>query len=157
MEAIVFLLSRIAMLVLLWFFIWMTMRALRANTNAVSGLRPVRSAAPSSGGGRSRPFQRAQVPQQLLVTAGPLAGSRMNLNNQREITIGRADDSAFVLNDDYASGNHARLVSRDGEWFLEDLDSRNGTFLNGQRVDAPEKLEPGMEIRIGRTTLRLQP
>ncbi|MDO5731018.1 FHA domain-containing protein FhaB/FipA [Corynebacterium sphenisci] len=154
MEAIVFLLSRIAVLVLLWFFIWMTMRGLRADANAASGLRPVRAAAPAV---RARPFQRAQTPHQLLVTAGPLAGSRMNLDNSREVTIGRADDSAFVLDDDYASARHARLLPRDGDWFLEDLDSRNGTFLNGQRVDAPEKLETGMEIRIGRTTLRLQP
>nr|WP_255549395.1 FHA domain-containing protein [Corynebacterium sp. TAE3-ERU12] len=147
-------LSRIAVLVLLWFFIWMTMRALRADTNAAAGLRPVRPVAPT---GRPRPFHRSQTPHQLLVTAGPLAGSRMNLNNQREITIGRADDSAFVLDDDYASARHARLIPHDNEWFLEDLDSRNGTFLNGQRVDSPEKLETGMEIRIGRTTLRLQP
>lgn len=155
MEAIVFLLSRIALLVLLWFFIWMTLRALRADANTAAGLRPVRAAMPVQT--RGRPFQRSHVPQQLLVTAGPLAGSRMNLNNQREITIGRADDSAFVLNDDYASARHARLLPRDGHWYLEDLDSRNGTFLNGQRVDQPERLEPGMEIRIGRTTLRLQP
>lgn len=154
MEAIVFLLSRIAVLVVLWFFIWMALRALRADAYAASGLRPVRAAAPPM---RSRPFHRSQTPHQLLVTAGPLAGSRMNLANQREITIGRADDSAFVLNDDYASSHHARLISRDGDWYLEDLDSRNGTFLNGQRVEQPEKLQPGMEIRIGRTTLRLQP
>lgn len=155
MEAIVFLLSRIGVLVVLWFFIWMTMRALRADANVASGLRPVRAALPNQT--RGNPFHRPQVPRQLLVTAGPLAGSRMNLDNQRDITIGRADDSAFVLNDDYASSHHARLLHRDNEWYLEDLDSRNGTFLNGQRVDQPEKLQPGMEIRIGRTTLRLQP
>lgn len=155
MEAIVFLLSRIGVLVVLWFFIWMTLRALRADANAASGLRPVRAVPVAQG--RGRPFQRSHTPHQLLVTAGPLAGSRMNLDNQREITIGRADDSAFVLNDDYASSHNARLLPRGGEWFLEDLDSRNGTFLNGQRVEQPEKLQPGMEIRIGRTTLRLQP
>lgn len=155
MEAIVFLLTRIALLVLLWFFIWMTLRALRADANTAAGLRPVRAAAPAVV--RGRPFQRSHTPQQLLVTAGPLAGSRMNLNNTGEVTIGRADNSAFVLNDDYASAHHAKLINRDGSWYLEDLDSRNGTFLNGQRVDQPEKLEPGMEIRIGRTILRLQP
>ena len=155
MEAIVFLLSRIGVLVVLWFFIWMTLRALRADANAASGLRPVRAVPVAQG--RGRPFQRSQIPHQLLVTAGPLAGSRMNLDNQREITIGRADDSAFVLNDDYASSHHARLLPRGGEWFLEDLDSRNGTFLNGQRVEQPVKLLPGMAIRLGRTPLRLQP
>lgn len=57
MEAIVFLLSRIAVLVVLWFFIWMTLRALRADANAASGLRPVRAvAAPAL---RGRPFQRS--------------------------------------------------------------------------------------------------
>ncbi len=155
MEAIVVLLSRIAVLVVIWFFIWMTMRALRADANSASGLRPVRAAAPVAS--RGGVFHRNQVPRQLLVTAGPLAGSRMNLDNQRDILIGRADDCSFVLNDDFASAHHARLLPRDGEWFVEDLDSRNGTFLNGQRIEQPEKLSPGMEIRIGRTTLRLQP
>lgn len=156
MEAIVFLLSRIGVLVVLWFFIWMTLRTLRAETTGQSGLRPIRSADTPKGRSFQR-FQRSHEPRQLLVTAGPLAGSRMNLDNQRDITIGRADSSAFVLNDDFASAQHARLISRDGEWYLEDLDSRNGTFLNGQRVEQPEKLAAGMEIRIGRTTLRLQP
>lgn len=156
MEAIVFLLARIAVLVVLWFFIWMTLRTVRSETTGSTGLRPVRQveAAPSRG---FKNFKRPQVPRQLLVTAGPLAGSRMNLANQGDITIGRSESSAFVLNDDFASAQHARLISRDGEWYLEDLDSRNGTFLNGQRVEQPERLTPGMEIRIGRTTLRLQP
>ncbi|ALA66399.1 FHA domain-containing protein FhaB/FipA [Corynebacterium lactis] len=155
MEAIVFLLSRIGVLVVLWFFIWMTLRTLRTETNGSATLRPVRQQ--SSGGAPAKRFQRSQTPRQLLVTAGPLAGSRMNLDNQRDITIGRSESSAFVLNDDFASSQHARLISRDGVWYLEDLDSRNGTFLNGQRVEQPERLTPGMEIRIGRTTLRLQP
>nr|WP_120492580.1 FHA domain-containing protein [Corynebacterium lactis] len=155
MEAIVFLLSRIGVLVVLWFFIWMTLRTLRTETNGSATLRPVRQQ--SGTVAPAKRFHRSQTPRQLLVTAGPLAGSRMNLDNQRDITIGRSESSAFVLNDDFASSQHARLINRDGAWYLEDLDSRNGTFLNGQRVEQPERLAPGMEIRIGRTTLRLQP
>ena len=153
MEAIVFLLSRIGVLVILWFFIWMALRTLRTEINGASSLRPLRPPASMP----VKRFQRSQIPRQLLVTAGPLAGSRMNLDNQGDITIGRSEKSAFVLGDDFASAQHARLINREGAWYLEDLDSRNGTFLNGQRVEQPERLTPGMEIRIGRTTLRLQP
>lgn len=153
MEAIVFLLSRIGVLLVLWFFIWMTLRTLRTETTGSATLRPVRQNSSAS----AKRFQRSQTPRQLLVTSGPLAGSRMNLDNQRDITIGRSESCAFVLNDDFASAQHARVINRDGAWFLEDLDSRNGTFLNGQRVEQPECLAPGMEFRIGRTTLRLQP
>ena len=153
MEAIVFLLSRIGVLVVLWFFIWMTLRTLRTETTGSAPLRPLRQASSAP----AKRFQRSQTPHQLLVTSGPLAGSRMNLNNQRDITIGRSESNAFVLNDDFASGQHARVINRDGIWYLEDLDSRNGTFLNGQRVEQPERLASGMEFRIGGTTLRLQP
>ena len=86
MEAIVFLLSRIGVLVVLWFFIWMTLRTLRTETTGSAPLRPLRQASSAP----AKRFQRSQTPHQLLVTSGPLAGSRMNLNNQRDITNGRS-------------------------------------------------------------------
>ncbi|WP_439330398.1 FHA domain-containing protein, partial [Enterococcus faecium] len=63
------------------------------------------------------------------MTQGPLAGARITLGNQ-PILLGRADDSTLVLNDDYASGHHARFVPNGDDWYLEDLGSTNGTFLD---------------------------
>ena len=72
------------------------------------------------------------------------------------ITIGRAEDSTLVITDDYASARHARLLPREGQWFVEDLGSTNGTYLDQQRVQGPLLVNPGQPIRIGQTALELR-
>jgi pSer/pThr/pTyr-binding forkhead associated (FHA) protein len=65
-----------------------------------------------------------------------------------ELTLGRAPDCALVGCDDTVSRHHARLELRDGRWFLVDLDSSNGTLVNGRRVRDAE-VRAGDEIRLG--------
>ena len=65
-----------------------------------------------------------------------------------ELTLGRAPDCALVFSDDTVSRHHARLELRDGRWFLVDLDSSNGTLVNGRRVRDSE-VRAGDEIRLG--------
>ncbi|MDQ1727037.1 MAG: hypothetical protein QOK14_1082, partial [Frankiaceae bacterium] len=72
------------------------------------------------------------------------------------VTIGRADDSTLVLDDTYASTRHARLVQRDGQWYVEDLGSTNGTYLDRTRVTGPMPVPVGVPIRIGKTALELR-
>lgn len=92
--------------------------------------------------------------RQLRVTGGPLAGTRITLSDQT-ILIGRADDSTLVLTDDFASSRHARLTQREGQWYVEDLGSTNGTYLDQQRVQGPLAVAPGQPIRIGATVIEL--
>jgi pSer/pThr/pTyr-binding forkhead associated (FHA) protein len=94
-------------------------------------------------------------PKHLVVTAGPLSGTRITLGEQA-ILIGRADDSTLVLTDDFASSRHARLTNRSGQWYVEDLGSTNGTYLDQQRVQGPLLVGPGQPIRIGQTVLELR-
>jgi len=94
-------------------------------------------------------------PQRLLVTAGGLAGTTIGLTCQ-QITIGRAKDATLVLNDDYASNRHARLLQQDGQWMVQDLGSTNGTYLDRQRVAQPTPVPPDVPIRIGRTVLEIR-
>jgi pSer/pThr/pTyr-binding forkhead associated (FHA) protein len=61
-----------------------------------------------------------------------------------------------VLDDDYASGRHARVFPHEGGWWVEDLGSTNGTFVDDERIDGPTVLEPGRTLRIGQTVLELQ-
>ena len=70
-------------------------------------------------------------------------------------TLGRAPDNHIVLPDTYVSSYHARLDRRDGEWWLTDLDSRNGTLLNGVPITKPVPLADGDVIGIGRVELGL--
>ncbi|SJM63033.1 FHA-domain-containing proteins [Gulosibacter sp. 10] len=61
-----------------------------------------------------------------------------------------------MIQDDYTSTRHARLLNWDGAWMLQDLDSTNGTFINGERVTQPVELRRGVSVRIGTTTFELR-
>ncbi len=73
----------------------------------------------------------------------------------RPITaLGRAGDNTLVLDDPFVSAHHALVLWRDERWWLEDLESHNGTFLNGERVSSARPLTSGDRIRLGETQLR---
>jgi DNA-binding winged helix-turn-helix (wHTH) protein len=67
-----------------------------------------------------------------------------------ENVMGRVPEAVVTLTSDQASRRHARIVVGEDRTVLEDLGSKNGTFLNGQRVDGSVPLQDGDEIRIGR-------
>ncbi|MFW5771832.1 MAG: FHA domain-containing protein [Phototrophicaceae bacterium] len=71
-------------------------------------------------------------------------------------TLGRALSNTITINDSFASGDHARIVLRDGQWWLEDCRSRNGTLLNGMPVQRPVIMTDGDVIAIGETLFRLE-
>ena len=100
--------------------------------------------------------RKGRAARQLVVTGGQLAGTRLSLG-ETQITIGRAEDSTLVITDDYASARHARLVPRGGQWYIEDLGSTNGTYLDRAKVTGPTPVPIGVPIRIGRTSLELRP
>lgn len=71
-------------------------------------------------------------------------------------TIGRSESNAITIADPYASGEHALLTWRNGQWWLEDRDSRNGTLLNDMPVDTPLIISHGDVIGIGQMQLRFE-
>ena len=73
------------------------------------------------------------------------------------ISIGRSGDSSLVIVDEYTSTYHARLARSGGEWILTDLDSTNGTKLDGQRVTKPVTVPLYTPVTIGTTTFELRP
>ncbi|WP_151549776.1 MULTISPECIES: FHA domain-containing protein FhaB/FipA [Corynebacterium] len=160
MSAVILLVFRIGLLVLLWLCIFFALRAMRRDTNRLAGTQSSgrfwskRSPATAPAGA---PRKRPQPPAQLVVVDGAMRGSRMDLLGVQEITIGRSQECTFVIQDDFASSRHARLFRRGDDWFVEDLDSRNGTHVGGYRIDQPEKITTESEVTIGRTTVRLMP
>ncbi|MDD2498783.1 MAG: FHA domain-containing protein [Desulfitobacteriaceae bacterium] len=62
------------------------------------------------------------------------------------VTIGRSARNDIILRDPYISGEHARISHIDGSYFLEDLDSTNGTFVNGEKINKPLILKNGDKI-----------
>lgn len=93
----------------------------------------------------------------VVVDAGdtPLqAGDAFAL---RPVTsLGRDLSNTIVLPDPEVSAEHALISVRDGHWWLEDLGSTNGTFLNGVRVREPVIIAPGDVIRVGQVQLKLE-
>jgi pSer/pThr/pTyr-binding forkhead associated (FHA) protein len=156
-------LLRLGFLALLWLLVLSVVAVLRRDlftTSARPGRRPAMAGAPPAtpGGGRShqpQPEAAPPMPTHLVVTAGSLKGTTIPLG-QAPILIGRAPESTLVLDDDYASGRHARLSLRHGVWMVEDLGSTNGTFLGRNRVQDPVPIAPGAQVRIGRTVLELR-
>lgn len=71
-------------------------------------------------------------------------------------SIGRAAKNSIELPDTYCSAEHALVVWRDNQWWLEDRDSRNGTLLNGQTIESPTIVSHGDEIRLGRISMRFE-
>jgi FHA domain len=90
----------------------------------------------------------------VVVTAGPEAGRRVELG--QEVAIGR-QDADLVVEDPEVSRRHAVLRRSGGSVIVEDLDSTNGTFVNGERIRSPIKVGPGDQVRVGRTTLEIEP
>jgi hypothetical protein len=142
-------LTRAGFLALLWVFVWVALRVVRSDLYAASGARTM------SSGGRAGRSRRDRTARQLIVTQGALAGTRITLDS-RPILIGRADDSTLVLDDDYASTRHARISLQGEQWYVEDLGSTNGTYLDRARVATPTRVPPGVPIRIGKTVIELR-
>lgn len=149
MQGLILQLTRVGFLALLWLFVLAALRVVRSDLYAVSGLRaslPPRRVAPG---------RRGRTARQLIVTHGALAGTRLSLDG-RPIMIGRADDSTLVLDDDYASTRHARISFSDGDWFVEDLGSTNGTYLDRAKVTGPIQVPIGVPVQIGKTVIELR-
>ncbi|HRN51467.1 MAG TPA: FHA domain-containing protein [Anaerolineales bacterium] len=96
---------------------------------------------------------RQRVPA-LLVTQE--AGGQQLRFSTPEVTLGRHPSCEWVLDDDTVSSRHARLVFHHDHWWLEDLGSRNGTFLNGDALRAPVVLTNQDRIRCGQVNFALQ-
>ncbi|GAA1966869.1 FHA domain-containing protein FhaB/FipA [Amycolatopsis minnesotensis] len=157
MPELVVQLTRVGFLILLWLFVLAALRVVRSDLYAASGLRV---AVPGLRRNKEKKQQRGpgggKSARQMIVTHGALAGTRITLD-ERPIMIGRADDSTLVLDDDYASTRHARLSLRGGDWYVEDLGSTNGTYLDRAKVTQPLRVPLGVPIRIGKTVIELRP
>jgi hypothetical protein len=71
-------------------------------------------------------------------------------------SLGRSPTNTITLNDTFASGEHALVTLRGGQWWLEDRGSSNGTMLNGYRIEEPVVISTGDVIGVGQVELKLE-
>lgn len=155
MQGLVLQLTRAGFLLLLWLFIWSVLRILRNDIYAPTGAVMVRRGL-ALRGTRSPGRQNRAAAGHLVVTEGSLTGTRVALGTL-PVLIGRADDSTLVLTDDYASTRHARLSPRGADWYVEDLGSTNGTYLDRSKVTTAVRVPMGTPVHVGKTVIELRP
>jgi pSer/pThr/pTyr-binding forkhead associated (FHA) protein len=109
--------------------------------------RPSPAGAGGGGGGPLASF---------LVRGGALKGKRLSVKTPI-VNIGRADYNDVVLPDESVSTTHAKLQRREGVWILVDLDSTNGTFVDGDQIKGEAPLAPGVTVRFGEISLVFEP
>ncbi|GAT74693.1 FHA domain [Microbacterium sp. HM58-2] len=170
MSELVLLLLRVGFLVLLWFFVFGVVYSLRADlfgvkvrklpAEAAAGAPASAPAAPAAKPASSRPASTGPATiataKRLVITSGPKAGLELPLAGE-SLTIGRSSESTLVIRDDYTSSHHARLLLRGDRWAIQDLDSTNGTYVDGKKVTGgPVGLTLGSTIKVGATTFELR-
>lgn len=130
---------RLLFLALLYLFLARVIRAL---------LRDLRAAA-------REPSDR---PGRLVVLDSPTGEPAVGRSFALEVItpLGRDVNNAIVIDDPFASAEHAVLTYRGRSWYLEDLDSTNGSYINGQAIDGVAALGYGDEIQIGQVRFRLE-
>jgi hypothetical protein len=130
---------RIGFLALLYLFLFAVVRIL---------VRDLRAAAREPGSELGR----------LVVAASPRGeppvGGVFSLD--AVTTLGRDVNNTIVVDDPFASADHAALTFRGRTWYVEDLASTNGTFVNGSQVDGVAPVAFGDELQIGQVRLRLE-
>ena len=185
MSELTLLIMRVGFLLLLWFFIFSIVYALRSDLFGAPA-RKLRAEAPG-GSPAVTPAPAAQHPapqgtaprqphtpvitpsggalptagatgpaRSLMITSGVATGTSITLDEEF-VSIGRSSDSTLVIVDEYTSTYHARLARSGDNWVLTDLDSTNGTLLNGERVRGSVTVPPFTPVTIGKTTFELRP
>jgi hypothetical protein len=140
---------KFCLLALLYLFlmrvVWVVVRELRGTPEPAPA--PKRAAAPA-------PAPKAKRKTWRFVVATPASEKGHAYPIEGEATIGRGGGCAVALTfDTFVSQVHARAYERDGNLWVEDLGSTNGTLVNGERVTAPVMLRRGDRVQVGETVL----
>ena len=147
-------LLKLCLLALLYLFFLRVLRAVWAelSPHAADGVaaKPSRRRDPRP----ATPRRAGRAPTSLkVVEPEDQRGRAFPLGD--ELTVGRAAGCQVTLDDTYVSQLHARVFSRDGQTFVEDLGSTNGTYLNRQKVSGPMAMQRGDRLQVGNTVMEL--
>lgn len=141
---------KLGFLVMLWLLVISVTSAMRAD---LFGVRPPKTAAPARASSKTRSTRGA--PTKVVLVDGPDRGRTVPLTGA-PVTFGRGADCTVPLADEYVSTKHARLLFHDGQWYIEDLGSTNGTYLGSERLTRSVPVRPRNRVRLGKTVFELR-
>jgi pSer/pThr/pTyr-binding forkhead associated (FHA) protein len=140
---------KLGFLAVLWLLVLSVTSAVRAD---LFGVRPGRE---PGGKPAKQPRPTKGAPTRVVVVDGPAKNTVVALG-EAPITVGRSPDCTLPVDDEYVSTRHARLVSRDGQWWVEDLGSTNGTYIGNERITRAVSVGAKSRVRLGKTVLELR-
>lgn len=167
MSELTLLLLRLLFLAVMWAFVFAIVYALRSDLFGQKARRMPVPAAAATPAPRATPSPTAPKPavartpvgsldaKRLVITSGAKEGLEIDLPEE-QLTIGRSHESGLVIRDDYTSTHHARLLRWPEGWVVQDLDSTNGTYLDGTRVHVPTAVPLNTPVKIGTTSFELR-
>lgn len=139
-------------LIVLYIFVARAVRAVMIELRPATAGRSARSDAPAP---KAPGRKTKKVPKRAVIVEGSSTSGK-NFELGQELTIGRADKCHVILDDTYVSQVHARVFPRGESFFIEDLGSTNGTYLNRKRVGGATELQRGDRVKIGKTVLEMR-
>jgi pSer/pThr/pTyr-binding forkhead associated (FHA) protein len=152
-------LIRFAYLAILWIFVLSCISVIRSDMFGARVARqegvPARQERKARAKQQKNTKPRKGVPTQVVIVEGGNKGEAVSLEHA-PLLIGRGNDAAIRLDDDYVSTRHARIASSGDQWFVEDLGSTNGTYVGSSRISQATALQLGTQVRIGKTILELR-
>ena len=142
---------KFCLLALLYLFLFRVVRVVVLEMRAPAPT-PIDAVPPPAAARAARaPSTRGRGPTRLRIV-DPVARRGETFPLTEELTVGRGGGCGIVLGDDtFVSQVHARMYRRDGDVYVEDLGSRNGTFVNGEPIGSATRLRRGDQVQFGST------
>ena len=147
---------KVVFLAFLYFFVYRAIRAVAIDLRGQP--RAGRKGEARAGPAMARPAKTRTKgkPPRTVVVLDTKGAKGQTFRLDGNLRVGRSEGCEIRVDDNYVSAFHARIFNREGAWYVEDLGSTNGTYINQRRVTSPILARAGDRIRMGKSVLELR-